>query len=403
MASVFDGISNGTGSASAYDIFTTLSSNQGQQALANGALSSGIDFYQKKQYSKAAGEFSRAIAMDPTNTQSYNFLANTYLQQNKTPEAIKTLKSSLSIDPQQDGVHSTLANIYMSQKKYNDAESEFKAAMKLNPSGTVAPYTLGQMYQQTGRYAEAEKQFKLVQRMAPQDPNPYYALGATLNKEGKYADAVKQLQQAVKLRPKMTAAHFELGVAYAALGDTTNANSELNTVTNLDATQGALLKATIAQPKMVSAGGGDVDNFGAGLGAGTLLYGLLDMNAATGQPYQSKQFSLTFTFDSAMDANSVQDINNWSITKAAGGVAGYYNNMLPTMPNDVAIPQNPLTVVYDPNKQQAVVTFMLSLNGNDSAAFDPSHMVFKFAGTDARGKVMDPTADEFDGSAETPF
>ena len=400
MASVLDGAtSSGSTSASAYDVFTTLGNQSTQQAsLANNALSSGLSFYQSKNYTKAASEFQRALSLDPTNTQSYNYLGNSYLAQNKTAEAIKVFKNSLSIDPTQDLVHTSLANIYLGQKNYTAAEAEFKSAIKFNPTDTVAPYTLGQMYQQQGRYTDAENQFKKVMRMAPQDANPLYALGATYNKEGKYSDAVTVLNQAIKLKTSMQAAHLELGTAYGALGQTDAAQEQVNQLTALNTTQGSLLAAIIAKPKLVAAGGGDADNFTSYLAAGTPL---IDMGMTT--PNSSKEFSLTFSFDSAMDPASVQDPNNWTITKATGGAAGYYNNLLPVLPTEAYIPQNPTSVSYDPTQQQAVVTFMLSQNSTTDATLDPSHMVFKFSGTASNGKTMDPTADSFDGYAQVPI
>jgi len=405
MASTIDGSSNsGPGSsASAYDIFTTLASQSDQQAsLSKSALNSGLAFYQKKDYARAAKEIQRSIALDPTNTQAMNYLGNTYLAQKKNGEAVKAFKNSLTIDPTQDLVHLSLANIYLGDKKYTDAEKEFKQSIKLNRTDTVAPYTLGQMYQQQGRYAEAETQFKQVIRMAPKDANPLYALGATYNKEKKYDLAVAVLKQAVALKPKMQAAHLELGTAYAGLGDTANAQTQVNQLTALNATQGALLQAIVAKPKMVAGGGGDVDNFAASLAAGTKLGGLLGIDTA-GNPNSSKLFSFTFSFDSDMDANSVQDTSNWTITKATGGAAGYYNNLLPVLPTEAYIPQNPVSVSYDPNQRQATVTFMLTQNSTGDATIDPAHMVFKFSGTDSHGKTMDPTADQFDGYAQTPF
>lgn len=383
------------------DMFSTMASQENQRMqAANTAMSSGATYYQKKDYSRASSEFKRAISMDPTNSQPYNLLASTYLAQKKYDEAIKTYKNSLSLDPTQASVHQNLGNIYLQQKKYNLAEKEFKEAGRLDPADTLAPYTLGQLYVQTERYAEAETQFKKVSRMAPNDPNPYYSLGATYNKQEKWSEAVKQLTQAVKLRPKMTAAQFELGVAYSELGDTTKAQKQVDIVTRLDAAQGALLQATLAQPKMVAVGGGEVDNFTNSLGMNSQLYAL---DATLMTPNSSKEFSMSFYFDTKMDTESVQDAANWTITKASGGAAGYYNNLLAVLPTEAYIPQNPSRVVYDPEKQVATVTFLLSQNAAGDATIDPSHMVFKFSGTDARGKIMDPTADEFDGAAQTPF
>ena len=383
------------------DMFSAMASQEAQRAQAGqSALSTGLEFYQKKDYSRAAAEFKRSIAMDPTNTQTYNFLANSFLAQNKPEEAIKVYKNSLSMDPSQDSVQVSLGNIYLQKKDFPKAEKAFKAAIKANPGSTVAPYTLGQLYLQTGRLPEAEAQFKKVQRMAPFDPNPFYSLGVTYNKQGKSAEAVKHLTEAVKLRPKMAGAHLELGVAYATLGDTVNAQKEVEILTRLDAAQGALLQATIAQPKMIAAGGGLTDNFTSALGMNTPLYAL-DISLMA--PNKAKEFSLTFVFDSKMDATSVQDTANWSIKKASGGIAGYYNNTLAILPTESYIPQNPTSVTYDPETQTATVNFLLSQNANGDATIDPSHMVFKFSGTDARGKMMDQTADEFDGFAQTPF
>lgn len=402
MATVLDGsIGTNSGSASAYDIYSTLASQSSQQSqLANSALSSGLGFYQNKDYPRAAKELQRAISLDPSNTQVMNYLGNTYLAQNKTADAIKVFKNSLALDPTQDTVHLSLGNIYLGQKDYVKAENEYKQSIKLNPQDTVAPYTMGQMYQQMGRYQDAEAQFKKVMRMAPNDANPLWALGATYNKEGKYDDAVKVLTQAVKLKPKMAAAHLELGTAYAALNDDTSAQHEVDTLTKLDAAQGALLGELVKKPQIVAGGGGLTDNFSSALGMDTPVWSL-DVSLMT--PGASKEFSITFSFDSAMDPESVQDPSNWTISKASGGAAGYYNNLLPVLPTEAYIPQNPERVVYDPQQQQATVTFMLSQNSDGNATIDPSHMVFKFSGKDVTGKTMDPTADEYDGSSWSPF
>jgi tetratricopeptide (TPR) repeat protein len=394
---------SGPTSASAYDIFDTLGSSDNMAAVAKSALSSGVDFYQKKNYARAAKEFQRSISLDPTNIDSYNFLAQTYLQQNKTGEAIKTYKLSLSIDQTQDSVQRSLANIYLGQKKCGDAEKAYKASIKLNSIDTVAPYMLGQMYQEMGRKSDAEVQFQKVIRMAPKDANPYYALGALYNKEGKYSDAVKQLARAVALKPRMVAAQFEFGIAYAGLGDRAKAQHQVTLVTSLDKTQGALLKATIARPKIAAAAFSESDSFLVSLGPNTPLAPFFGIDVATSKPNPSKLYSLTFSFDSAMDTASVQDPNNWTMTKASGGAAGYYNNTLPVLPTEAYIPQNPTSISYDPEKRTATVTFLMTLNPSGETTLDPSHVVFKFSGKDVSGKVMDPAADEYDGFASAPF
>ena len=175
----------------------------------------------------------------------------------------------------------------------------------------------------------------------------------------------------------------------------------MTTLTALDANQGALLQAIVAKPKLVAAGGGTTDNFTSYLAANTPL-SVLEPAQLTA-PNTSAEFSLTFSIGSPMDAASVQAPNNWTITKATGGAAGYYNNLLPVLPTEAYIPQNPIGVSIDPSQQQATITFLMSQTADGNATIDPSHMVFKFSGTDVSGKAMDPTADVFDGYAQTPF
>jgi len=390
-------------------IYSYTVANPDQQIqMANGALSNALGFYTKKNYTRAISEFKRAAALDPSNAQAYNYMANAYQALKKPDDAIKAYKDSLAVDPTQDSVHVSLANVYLGQKKYAQAETEYKTAIKLNPSSTLAPYTLGQMYQQQGKYADAETQFRKVIRMAPNDPNPYYALGATLNKEGKYEEAVKQLQQAIKLRPKMASAHLELGTAYAGLGDTTNAQREVDTLTRIDPAQGYLLKRSIAKPKMLGAGPIDVGVFNYGLdldwtNATDVRQNISILSGSLINANSSAELSMSFTFDTKMDPDSVQNPLNWSIGRASGGPAGYYNLSLPTDSKDAILPPTPTRVTYDPDKQMATIYFSLNQNADGTALIDPQRVVFKFSGKDVTGKTMDPTADEFDGFAGTSF
>ena len=384
------------------EMFNTLAAQETQRAQASlSAMSSGLEFYQKKDYQKAVGEFQRAVALDPTNVDSYNYLANSYLAQNKTQEAIRAYSSSLALAPYQDSVRVNLGNIYLQQKRYALAEKEYKEAARLNPANELAPYTLGQLYVQTGRYDEAVAQFRKAQKIVPYDANPHYSLGMTYNKQGKYAEAVKELKEAVRLKPKMAAAHLELGVAYAALGDNANARKEVSLLKSFDAAQGELLRLTIARPKMISGGGGPTDNYNYAFPyAGMELYAL---DSALGSANVSKEFRMTFFFDSRMDPASVVDTANWTITRASGGAAGYYNNLLPVLPTEAHIPQNPISVVYDSEAQSATITFILSQNESNDATIDPSKIVFRFSGKDIKGHAMDQSADEFDGFAQAPF
>jgi tetratricopeptide (TPR) repeat protein len=387
--------------SSATKIFSALLSRDTlRSSTASALLSGGLTLYQNKNYTRALAAFKQASAYVPDNVDMYNYMAKTYLQMGKTKEAIDAYKISLSIDRSQSDIHQELGNVYFSEKRYSEAEKEFKTAAQLDPTDNVAPYTLGQLFQQTERFSEAEAQYKKVQSMSPKDGNVYFALGSVYNKMGKYDEAVAQLEKAVTLKEDFSYAHFELGTAYLHLGEKDKAQEQLDILEDLDTTLASSLESDLKQPKIL-ASNVDKSTFNSLLGPGSPLV-FLDPGFL--EPYSSKDLTMTLQFDSEMDPKSVMNVTNWSITKAAGITEGYYNNGVPVKPeNDINFSPIPKSVTYDATTFRATVTFSLSQNPYGTGTIDPSHLVFKFSGTDIDGKQMDPDADEYDGFAKRGF
>jgi tetratricopeptide (TPR) repeat protein len=333
-------------------------------------------------------------------TDAYNYMAMTYLKQNDNNNAIKAYNLSLKIDNSQDSVYTSLGNIYYSDQRYSEAESAYKTAAQINPSSTLAPYSLGQIYLNTDRYSDAEAQFKKVQRMTPNDGNVYFALGQTYNQMGRYDEAVPQLEQAVTLKKDFAYAYSELGTAYLQLGDRDKAQEQLDILNDLDTNLADSLQAELRTPKII-ANNTDKSTFNSLLGPGSPLV-LLDPGFL--EPNSSKDMTMTLQFDSYMDTSSVMNVTNWSITKSTGGTGGYYNNGYSPQPeNEINFNPIPKSVMYDAANLRATVTFSLSQNATGTGVLDPSHVVFKFSGTDVDGKKMDPNADQYDGFTKEGF
>ncbi|NMC75380.1 MAG: tetratricopeptide repeat protein [Geobacteraceae bacterium] len=382
-------------SSSATKMFSALQSQQSLRSqIATTLLSSGLTLYQDGNYTHAVAAFKQASAYVPENTDAYNYAAKAYLKLGKTKEAVDSYKISLSIDRSQSDIWVELGNVYYSEKRYAEAENAFKTAARYDPTDTLAPYTLGQLYLQTERYSEAENQFKKVIKMTPKDGNVYYALGTAYNKMGRHDEAVTQLEKAVTLKKDFALARFELGTAYLGLEDREKAQEQLEILKDLDTSLSAELESDLSSPKISFFHSGK-STFNPLLGAGTPLAFL---SADLLAPNSSKDFTMTFQFDSEMDASSVMKITNWSISKASGGEAGYYNNGITLYPQkEAVISPLPKSVTYDATTYQATVTFSIAQNPYGTAVIDPKHLVFKFSGTDINGKKMDPTADQYDG------
>jgi tetratricopeptide (TPR) repeat protein len=393
------------------DFFSPSNDVQTQRSqIAQFAIANAASYMSNSNNDAAVREFKKALAFDPQNATAHTYLGQIYLSQGKTNDAInefktvvKTDNASVTVDTSVTSVtaHTNLGNAYFQAKQYDNAEKEFKTAARLDPTTPLADYTLGLLYTQTERYSDAEAQFNKVAKVSPRDGNVFYALGALYNKTGRPEDAVKQLEKALTLKQDFANANFELGSAYAALGNSDKAQEQLSILQTKSTSLYDSLSSILNTPKMLYVDQSKSKGFNQLLGRGTPLWmldpTLMDANA-------SKKVTVAIQFSNKMDVASIMNPANWEISRANSTEGGYYNSLVPiNTSREVSIPKQPVSVTYDPNTDQANVTFNLQQNANGDAAIDPSHLVFKFSGKDADGRQMDSTGDQIDGYSSNGF
>lgn len=393
MSSLFDQSSDA--------IFAGALAAQSQRAnLANYAIQQAARYLQSDNQDAALKEFKKALAFDSENYTAHQYIGNIYLSQGKTKEAIKEFKENVRLQPLSVNSLVDLGNAYIQDKNYKEAEVNLKKAARMDPLNPVPDYTLGHLYLNTDRLNEAEAQFKKAQKVSPRDGNVYYSLGMLYNKQGKYEDAATNLEKSLALKKDFPSANYELGVAYNGMGETEKAQAQLSLLNSSDYSLAQDLKYVINKPKIVSMDTSKSGGFVELLGAGTPLWAL---DPALLAPDSSKEFSITFTFSEKLDISSVSNPTNWSISRAKGGVAGYYNNTMPVTSKEASIPRFPLSVTYNDLTNEATIKFRLSQNSDGTATIDPSHLVFSFKGKDASGRTMDSSGDEINGYAQKAF
>ena len=591
-------------------ILPTADTIQAQMSsLANNQLIAGVRMLQNKRPEDAIPFFKKALALDSSSIDAYNYLGNTYLQLNQNDKAIDTFKKLVAMKPFDKDSAVNLGNAYSQAQKYADAEKMYKKAVALSPNDKLSHYSLGQTYLLQNKLKDAETEFLKVNRIDSRDPNGYYALGQTYNKMERYDSAISSLKKAISLKHgDFALAETELGYAYAGKEDDYNLGRQITKLKTMDSQAAIELQNATFKPKILnidfgpntpflpqlgaytpismftlqeppttitainngttitlsrrpdaSASGNFVigpnnyqsgsttltnhitgladttglyvgmtvtgknlppnttiaainsgtditlsnapsaagaDNFafgpnniqngttnmgnqitgladtsgltvgmtvtGAGLPANTTITAINDATSVTlstntlltgmanytfsgisinqagttnqqtnqitglastaglkvgmtvtgtnipngmtlSQPNASKDLTAIFQFNTDMDPVSIQTLTNWSITKASGGQAGYYNHGYTLYPQREANPPILKNITYDPTNKQATLTFSLTQNAAGDAVIDPSHLVFKFSGKDADGKAMDPNADQYDGFAGTAF
>lgn len=385
-------------------LFATINQRGSQKAaLAENALGSGIDKYQRKDYAGAIIDFQRAIGMAPQASNAYqaaNYTASAYLQLDEPDKAIKAYKNSIRLAPNEDATHIKLGKLFLQLERYDEAETEFKEAVRKNPHINNI-YALGQVYLDSGKYREAEEQFDKIVSMAPANGNGQYGLGLAYSKMERYEDAVEQFKDAISLKPDFAYGVADLGYAYADMGMIDEAMEQKAILEDLDSNLADILDAYVYKVEAPKIEFASIEgSFSYTYGTNTPVSALDSYleNANT-----SKFFTMEFQFGKEMDQLSVENRLNWSIGRAQGrGLGGDYNFGQAVPETEVNLMPIPDLVLYDPTAFRATVTFSVSQNSAFAdGTIDPSHIVFKFSGTDKWGHAMDPDADEYMGFSGT--
>ncbi len=387
--------------ASIMDTLSSLPSlhASGLENLANAALQRGINSYTNGDYEGAVKDFKRAVGLGRNSTygvESAQYLALSYLQLEDTDNAIKAYQTAIQIDTSRDDSLVKLGNLYFSQEKYEEARVEYAEATRINPS-TVNRYSLGQAYLELGRYEDAQGQFNEIQRLSPLEAGGYLGMGLTFSRQGRHEDALGQFEEAVSRKSDLYDAYAQIGYAYADMGDMENAQKM---VSHLEGVQQTDLADTLSRymykvdpPKMAFAHSSSTFLFSMGRGTPLVALNSYLMNADA-----SKTLSMTIQFDKAMDRESVENPLNWQIGRAASGGPGQSYNFGMRIPSTEVKPKAiPDAVTYDPENLTATVYFTIKQNSAANGTFDPSHIEFKFSGTDIYGQKMNPKFDQFSG------
>lgn len=382
------------------DIFSqTMQQSSELESLANEAIKSGIDKYVSKNYEGAASEFNRAIGMAPSSpyaVDAAHYMAQAHLQLEDTGKAVDAYKRAIQLNPYRDDSYIKLGNLHIADGDYEEATKLYQEAVRLNPDAGNN-YFLGQVYLLSERFREAETQFDIVDRMMPHDPAGKYGIGLVYSKEGRPEEAIQQFEQALALDDEFYDAHAELGYAYADLGEIEKAQEIVDFLDHVE--QESLADSLgrymykVDPPKMVFAYA--ESSLPYMLGAKTPVVAL---DAYMTNPDATKTFTMKFQFDKAMDRESVENIVNWQINRSKGqGPGQAYNYGLSIPDTETNILPMPLSVYYDDQNYTATVYFNVKQNANLNATIDPSHLEFKFSGTDIYGQKMSKDHDQFTG------
>lgn len=377
------------------------SQNAQREQFAGQSLVRGLDAYSNGDYRAAVQNFRQAVAYAPQSESAlnaYDYQARAHYALGETAAAVDAYKALLKAVPGRDDIRLALASIYMNEGRTDEAHREYEEAVRINPT-PANRFSLGNSYLAQGLVGQAHTQFEIVRRETPTEPYGNFGLGLAYAKEGRFDAAIQKFQDAIGQRPDYWQAYAEMGYAYVDSGDTESAQEVLSTLTANSTKDAVFLAAYMnekSKPRITGVyPSAAFEYFPFALSAGTKL---ADISQYLKQPGDETVLSLSVSFSKSMDRIEVENVLNWSITRAMGTGQGDGYNYAMTLPEtETELDTHPFAVYYDNTEQTATILLKVRQNSTGTGTIDPMHLDFSFQGKDTFGLTMDPEADKYSG------
>jgi type IV pilus assembly protein PilF len=196
----------------------------------------GSAYLNDGQINEAFTEFQKALALNPNNKETLNYLGYISTRFKKYDEAVSYYKRAISVDPNYaDAVHN-LGATYADMENWDEAIKYFKAALS-NPvySTPAQAYSnLGYAYYKKGDFVNAEKSVRDALLRNPVSPMAMYIHGLIYLETNNDQLAVEEFKKAIGILPDYSDAHWELAKVYLRTGQKARALKHFEVVAERD-------------------------------------------------------------------------------------------------------------------------------------------------------------------------
>ncbi|MBI1257630.1 MAG: tetratricopeptide repeat protein [Chloroflexi bacterium] len=211
-------------------------------------------------YPEALDRYTRAIALDPTNSEGYISRASVYATMHTDlDKAVEDAQTAIRIDPNNYWNYDELGKIYFTRQEYTLSVSAYTRALTLesNPSAYLwrgmayhllgdLPHALADLtkakqldptnidvLQEHGwtnfdakNYADALLDFTAALERNDQSTNAYIGRGDAYRESGNIPDALADFTAALAIDPDLAIAYYERGYTYQMDGDNEAARAD---------------------------------------------------------------------------------------------------------------------------------------------------------------------------------
>jgi tetratricopeptide (TPR) repeat protein len=189
------------------------------------------ELYKGSDWRDAASKYEYVLAQDPSRTEVYFYLANSYDNAYKPSrageadndamiqKAIENYKKAAELDKSPE--MKKLAMQYLvaayGPDKLNDptlAEPIVQQMVQMDPNDPGNYFALARIYEDAGRYDEAEQALLKARDVRPDDITVYTQLSSYYNRQGDFVKTMEALHKAADMRPNDPQGHQLVSVYY---------------------------------------------------------------------------------------------------------------------------------------------------------------------------------------------
>lgn len=161
---------------------------------------------------KAINFYKKALELDPSHTESYIGLSNSYGFMATTqfmpgdeawPIAIENIHKAYALDPEHAGVHYQLANFsFFMECDYQNAARHIFKSLEVKPNYTESRQFMSFLYMLRGEMEEAYGHLQLALDIDPLNQETLFYKAYYLYRMGNYEESVLQLDECIEVNPK---------------------------------------------------------------------------------------------------------------------------------------------------------------------------------------------------------
>ncbi len=211
----------------------------------NAAYSLALAYLKLNKLQDAASVFDEMLVSLGSSAELHVLIGQAYREGNQFDLAAGEFRKALTLNPDVARAHSYLGIVYLLQRGdagFAEARSEFQAEILHNPGDYSSHYYLGIIHLKEHAPVLAEQELAKAIKLLPDSPDAYFNLGKACLDEGDSKRAAPQFDKAIQLygsdAKTAQAAHELLSKAFENLGRHGEAQRELETARELARLEG---------------------------------------------------------------------------------------------------------------------------------------------------------------------